>query len=161
MNSKQTDFPTAGPPGESGFIDEKTLLAELAKSFGPNICRGGVIRIVQNQHQYIELALVLIRKSCGRRSLRGRIGGIDHCRQFPDLILVCIWGQSQRRVNQFLGVLSMALLGCNFGLNGISQIISGIRFDRLFCRMFGVVQLAFFQQPAGVDDQLVVIGRGD
>jgi hypothetical protein len=25
MNSEQTDFPTAGPSGETGFIDEKSL----------------------------------------------------------------------------------------------------------------------------------------
>ena len=34
MNSEQTDFPTAGPPGETGFIDEKTLLARLPVSRG-------------------------------------------------------------------------------------------------------------------------------
>jgi hypothetical protein len=25
MNSEQTEFPTAGPSGETGFIDEKSL----------------------------------------------------------------------------------------------------------------------------------------
>jgi hypothetical protein len=34
MNSEQTDFPTAGQPGEIGFIDEKTLLARLPVSRG-------------------------------------------------------------------------------------------------------------------------------
>jgi len=29
MSSEQTEFPTAGPSGETGFIDEKTLLAKL------------------------------------------------------------------------------------------------------------------------------------
>jgi hypothetical protein len=34
MNSEQTDFPTTGPPGETGFIDEKQLLAKLPISRG-------------------------------------------------------------------------------------------------------------------------------
>jgi hypothetical protein len=32
MNSEQTDFSTAGPSGEIGFIDEKRLLARLPVS---------------------------------------------------------------------------------------------------------------------------------
>jgi hypothetical protein len=32
MNSEQTEFPTAGPSGETGFIDEKGLLARLPVS---------------------------------------------------------------------------------------------------------------------------------
>jgi len=32
MNSEQTDCSTAGPPGETGFIDEKGLLARLLVS---------------------------------------------------------------------------------------------------------------------------------
>jgi len=32
MNGEQTEFPTAGPPGETGFIDEKKLLARLPVS---------------------------------------------------------------------------------------------------------------------------------
>ena len=32
MNSERTEFPTAGLPGETGFIDEKTLLARLPVS---------------------------------------------------------------------------------------------------------------------------------
>ena len=32
MNSEQTDVSTAGPPGETGFIDEKGLLARLPVS---------------------------------------------------------------------------------------------------------------------------------
>ena len=32
MNSEQTDFPTPGPLGEIGFIDEKRLLARLPVS---------------------------------------------------------------------------------------------------------------------------------
>jgi hypothetical protein len=29
MNSEETEFSTAGPSGQTGFIDEKTLLAKL------------------------------------------------------------------------------------------------------------------------------------
>jgi len=32
MNSEQTDFSTAGLPGETGFFDEKRLLARLPVS---------------------------------------------------------------------------------------------------------------------------------
>ncbi len=32
MNSEQTDLSSAGPPGETGFIDEKRLLARLPVS---------------------------------------------------------------------------------------------------------------------------------
>jgi hypothetical protein len=32
MNIEHTEFPTAGPPGETGLIDEKTLLARLPVS---------------------------------------------------------------------------------------------------------------------------------